>query len=118
MRTMVKRTKNELWLRLAACPEGSLERRCAAVVKHIGLSGLAAKCGVSNDHARGWFEDIKIPEQFADVLNERIEGLDFGNSLVDQYVELRDEGMSSSEIAAELGVTRQAVHKALKKRGG
>jgi len=108
----------ELWSRLSQCETSTLEYRVSQLVRQIGLSGIGELCGVEPQEVREWFEVRSVPPSFDAILRERVEGLDFLNpaSLVEDYQDMKAQGLSNVEIADHLGVTRQAVSKGLKAR--
>lgn len=114
---------NLAWLRLAACDEGTPERVLSELLRRKGVGTVLRLLEVDRVTLALWCQDQEVPDERHVAICELYKSLlasdrRLGVSKIDIDVAVarRDRGEKQAVIAAEFGVTQQAVAKALKKR--
>lgn len=114
---------NLAWLRLATCDEGTPERVLSELLRRKGVSTVLARLSIDRVALALWVREQRVPdERHVDVCEtyKSLLAADYraGTSRIDIEVAegMEARGEKQDVIAAELGVTQQAVSKALKKR--
>jgi len=113
---------NLAWLRLAAAAEGTPERVLSELLRRRGVSTVVRGLEIDKVELAVWLQEKLIPDEFhvrvCDLYKSQLatdQRAGVGKIDVEVAVGQRARGEKHSVIAAEFGVTRQAVTKALKK---
>ena len=116
---------NLAWLRLAGADEGTPERVLSELLRRRGVGTVLRALRIERSELVLWVRDQQIPDERHVAVVEAYKSLlaaDYragvGKIDIDAAVAMRERGDKLESIAVELGASRQAVSKALKRKKG